>query len=267
MGKSCFVIQPFDNGDYDKRYRETYLPAIKLGGFEPYRVDEDSGASIPIFEVENRIARADVCFADISVDNPNVWCEVGLAIAHNKDLCLICAKSRGKLPFDVQHRQVVFYSTSAASDFVELQTAIKKRLAAVAEKLSEMSSVSQAIIKIENVQSEVSPFELAVLGVLASESAFELESIEVSSLRSGVEKLGFTAVAANAGMRMLSKKKFISTVNLENENGYSYLAVVLTTSGWDWIEENISKFNLRQEAKTGSRTVKRAEIIDDDIPF
>ena len=267
MGKSCFIIQPFDNGDYDKRYKETYLPAIEASGFTPYRVDEDSSASIPIYEIESRIARADVCFADISVDNPNVWCEVGLSIAHQKDICLICAKSRGKLPFDVQHRQVIFYSTSAASDFNDLQAAIKKRLLAISEKLSEMSNVSQAIIKVGNLQSEVSPFETAVLGVLASDSAFNNESIDISDLRGGVDKLGFTAVAANAGMRMLLKKKFIDTRREENERGYSYLAVLLTEKGWDWIESNIAKFNLRHEPQSGRQVSGRIEIIDDDIPF
>jgi hypothetical protein len=38
---TCFVIQPFDSGKYDKRYADVYRPAIVDAGLEPYRVDKD----------------------------------------------------------------------------------------------------------------------------------------------------------------------------------------------------------------------------------
>jgi hypothetical protein len=33
---TCFVIQPFDSGKFDKRFKETFAPAIVAAGFEPY---------------------------------------------------------------------------------------------------------------------------------------------------------------------------------------------------------------------------------------
>jgi hypothetical protein len=45
---TCFVIQPFDRGKFDRRYKDTFKPAIEAAGFEPYRVDEDPSVSIPI---------------------------------------------------------------------------------------------------------------------------------------------------------------------------------------------------------------------------
>ena len=50
--KRCFVIQPFDRGVFEKRYREVFAPAIKDTGLEPYRVDRDPSAGIPINEIE-----------------------------------------------------------------------------------------------------------------------------------------------------------------------------------------------------------------------
>ena len=38
---TCFVIQPFDGGKFDKRFNDTFCPAIKEAGLEPYRVDKD----------------------------------------------------------------------------------------------------------------------------------------------------------------------------------------------------------------------------------
>ena len=37
----CFVSQPFDAGEFDKRYGQVYGPAIKAAGLEPYRVDRE----------------------------------------------------------------------------------------------------------------------------------------------------------------------------------------------------------------------------------
>ena len=83
---SCFVIQPFDRGAFDKRYEDVFSPSIAAAGLEPYRVDRDPGASIPIEQIESGIRAAAVCLADITADNPNVWFEVGFAIASGKEL-------------------------------------------------------------------------------------------------------------------------------------------------------------------------------------
>jgi len=72
MGK-CFVMQPFDGGVFDKRYDDVFAPAIIDTGLEPYRVDRDPGVSIPIHDIETGIRKSDICLAEITTDNPNVW--------------------------------------------------------------------------------------------------------------------------------------------------------------------------------------------------
>ena len=76
----CFVIQPFDKGKFDKRFRDVFKPAIEAAELEPYRVDRDPGVSIPIEEIESSIANSAICLADITTDNPNVWFELGYAL-------------------------------------------------------------------------------------------------------------------------------------------------------------------------------------------
>ena len=68
----CFVIQPFDDGKFDKRFVDIFAPAIKAAGLEPYRVDQDPAVEIPIDAIEDRIKAASVCLAEITTDNPNV---------------------------------------------------------------------------------------------------------------------------------------------------------------------------------------------------
>jgi len=51
---TCFVMQPFDGGKFDKRFDEIFKPAIEAAGIEPYRTDKDPSVSIPIDEEESK---------------------------------------------------------------------------------------------------------------------------------------------------------------------------------------------------------------------
>src|SRR5438270_78974 len=120
MPGNCFVIQPFDKGPFDKRYHDVFVPAIRTAGLEPYRVDLDPAVSIPIDEIERKINDADCCLADISIDNPNVWYEVGFAKACGKEIVLVCESRTTSFPFDVRHRNILTYTTHSPSDFTKL---------------------------------------------------------------------------------------------------------------------------------------------------
>lgn len=89
---TCFVIQPFDSGKFDKRFHDIYKPAIEAAGLEAYRVDQDPGVQVPIDSIEKGIRQAAVCLADITADNPNVWYELGFAYAAGKPVVMVCSE-------------------------------------------------------------------------------------------------------------------------------------------------------------------------------
>src|SRR5882672_3006402 len=95
----CFVIQPFDKGSFDKRYEDVFVPAIIAAGLEPYRVDHDPSVTIPIDEIQSGIESSEACLADMSTDNPNVWFELGYAIASQREVVLVCSAERSHFPF------------------------------------------------------------------------------------------------------------------------------------------------------------------------
>lgn len=66
---TCFVIQPFDSGKFDKRFEDVYRPASESASLEAYRVDKDPAVAIPIDSIEEGIRQAAVCLADITADN------------------------------------------------------------------------------------------------------------------------------------------------------------------------------------------------------
>jgi hypothetical protein len=67
---TCFVIQPFDSGKFDKRYQETIALAIIEAGFQPHRVDEDRRADVLITSIKDGIRSASVCLADVTLTEP-----------------------------------------------------------------------------------------------------------------------------------------------------------------------------------------------------
>ncbi|GIP19645.1 hypothetical protein J40TS1_52870 [Paenibacillus montaniterrae] len=132
----CFVIQPFDGSTFDNRYEDSLVPSIDAAGLTPYRVDRDPSVVIPIIEIETAIKNAQVVLADISLDNPNVWLELGFAIAHKKSIVLICSDIRNsRFPFDIQHRAIIKYKTDSKRDFYLLEHQITEKLRGIVSKV------------------------------------------------------------------------------------------------------------------------------------
>ena len=142
MPGQCCVFQIFDDGGaYDKRYDEVISPAIKAADLDPYRVDRDVGAEIPIDTLHEEIRRSVVCLADITLDNPNIWYELGFAVASDQPIVMICKKGR-TLPFDTHHRSTIFYTQESPRDFDQLKKEITDRLKAALERRVEVQRSS-----------------------------------------------------------------------------------------------------------------------------
>lgn len=123
-GDLCFVIQPFDSGEFDRRYRELIRPTIEACGLRAYRVDEDYAVDVPVSAIEEKIAEAALIVAEITTDSPNVWFEVGYAYAKGRQVILLCSEERtGRIPFDVRHRNFLRYRPGDPEAFRERLTA------------------------------------------------------------------------------------------------------------------------------------------------
>jgi hypothetical protein len=241
---TCFVIQPFDGGPFDKRYEDIFVPAITAAELEPYRVDRDPRVSVPIEEIEAGIRVSDACLADITKDNPNVWYELGYAIASQKEVVLVCSKERNsRFPFDVQHRAIIYYSTDSPRDFEELKEKITSRLKAILkkeEKLGRAVSMSP-IADVEGL----SPHEIVAL-VAAAESIFTTgDPVSGWAVKQDIEKAGFTRIAATLACTSLLNKGLFSSKEQADTNGEVYIAYCVTQTGMDWLLNNQDKLVLR----------------------
>jgi nucleoside 2-deoxyribosyltransferase len=256
----CSVIQPFDDGKFDKRFQQVYKPAIKAAGLEPYRVDEDLRADVPIDSIESGIRSASICLADITTDNPNVWYELGFAFAAGKPVVIVCSNEReGKYPFDIQHRAIIKYRVDAPDDFDVLRTKITKRIEALLEKGEALRQIADT----EQVApvAGLSQAELTVLAVLAGSVGVPDGYVSVFSVQQDAERAGLTKLGFALGVRRLIAKSFVGASLDNDHNGDQYDTLKVTSAGWDWIDANETRFVLRRIVPD------REAPTNDDIPF
>lgn len=255
----CFVIQPF-NIVYNKRFDDVYQPAIEAAKLSAYRVDRDPNVEVPYEAIEEGIQNAAICLADITVDNPNVWYEVGFALALKKQIVLICAANnqREKFPFDVQHRGIITYSTDSSQDFKALEHQITKKIEALQKKHHALKEISQSD-PIKPVAG-LSQQELAVLVSIAGSIDHFDDYVGVNLVKKDVERSGFTPVAFNIGLRRLQTKEFVKIENASGDHD-PYWIVYLTQHAWEWIEVNEDHFAMKKGE------VQPIEDEVDEIPF
>lgn len=247
---TCFVIQPFDSGKFDKRFADIYKPAIEAAGLEAYRVDKDPSVSVPIDSIEDGIKQASVCLADITADNPNVWYELGYAFALGRPIVMVCSDERTgkKYPFDIQHRSIIPYQADSPSDFDKLKESLTVRIRALVKKGETLQKLSESdpVAPVEGLTQA----EILVLAVVAGSSFLPLSPISAFSAKRDAERAGVTNMGFNIGVRRLSAKKFIEIVEIwDDNNGEQYDGIQITESGWAWIENNETKFVLHRSSR------------------
>jgi len=252
---SCFVIQPFDKGPFDKRYEDILVPAITDAGLDPYRVDRDPGVTIPIEDIQSGIESSEVCLADISTDNPNVWFELGYAIASQREVVLVCSDEReSRFPFDVQHRSIIRYSTESSRDFDQLKSEITTKLKALLAKRDRLGQLGRipSVARLEGLEQ----YEIAVLVAVAEESETLEGGRSAYLVRQDMEKAGFTKLAATLGLKLLLDKGMLRVFDDRDYDGSTFSAYALTDAGTKWLLENQDKLTLKREPPP-----------TDDIPF
>lgn len=260
----CFVIQPFDGGMFDKRFDDVLVPAIDAAGLEPYRVDRDPSVTIPIDEIQSGIQSSRVCLADITRDNPNVWFELGYAIASRRGVVLICASERSaRFPFDVQHRSIIRYSTDSPRDFKGLEAQITARLRAIIEKETKLGALARmtAQVTVEGLEQ----YEIATLVAVAQQLHEPNGGAAYHLIQEDMEKAGFAKIATTLGIRKLLSKGLLESFEETDYNEFTYTVYRVTDDGMTWLFANTDRLCMHAEKRTESDPT--AELSLGDVPF
>lgn len=260
--EKCFVMQPFDGGVFDKRYKDIFSLAIQEAGLEPYRVDEDPKVSIPIQDIEAGISESRICFAEITIDNPNVWFELGFAIAKGKDVVIVCSTERTtKFPFDIQHRSVIKYEVGSTSDFEQLKSQITAKIKAYIQKEETLPKLTELLAVATDVDG-LKQHEIVCLAAMVEDMDHPEGAVSPYQIKNDMERSGFTKFASTLALKELLAKGLISQTEIHEWNSEPYLAYSFTQNGWAWVLANQEKFLLKTAEKHSS-----LDDFSDEVPF
>ncbi len=113
----AFVVMPFGRKqgaheewiDFDQIYAHLIQPALVDAGFEPFRADEETTSGDILTDMFQELLLADLVVVDMSIDNANVFYELGVRHAFRKRGVVHIQSGCGTLPFDVFNVRTIRY--------------------------------------------------------------------------------------------------------------------------------------------------------------
>lgn len=109
----CFVIMPFKEKEFPQRvYTEVIKPLVEdLFKINCYRVDEDNLPDRIDNKIYSYLFRSAFVIAEVTILNPNVFYELGLAHMLEKDCIILTKKSISDIPFDINRIRAEYYDS------------------------------------------------------------------------------------------------------------------------------------------------------------
>jgi hypothetical protein len=107
--KSVFVAMPFTE-EFEDVYQFGIYSSIHRCGYICEKVDDSVFAGNIVDAIMDGIRNAEFVVADLTLERPNVYLEVGYAWGMNKAVILV-AREGQRLHFDLSHHKCLFYKT------------------------------------------------------------------------------------------------------------------------------------------------------------
>ena len=117
----AFVVMPFGKKkggdgslyDFNAIFKILIKPALEEAGFEPFRADEETTSGDILTDMFQELLLADLCLCDLSIDNANVYYEVGIRHAFRKRGVVHIQAGRAYMPFDIFNVRTLPYHITA----------------------------------------------------------------------------------------------------------------------------------------------------------
>jgi tetratricopeptide (TPR) repeat protein len=117
MRPHAFVIMPFGKKkggdgslfDFNAIYTQLIKPTLEMSGFEPFRADEETTSGDILTDMFQELLLADLCIVDMSIDNANVFYELGIRHAFRKRGIVHIQAGRAYMPFDIFNVRTIPY--------------------------------------------------------------------------------------------------------------------------------------------------------------
>jgi tetratricopeptide (TPR) repeat protein len=118
MRPHAFIAMPFGTKpgpdgtpiDFNRIYTELIQPALKLAACECFRADQELRAGDIRADMFQELLIADLVIADLTIDNPNVWYELGVRHALRARGVVLIQGPRNANPFDIYTDRKLVYA-------------------------------------------------------------------------------------------------------------------------------------------------------------
>lgn len=106
-----FVLMPFKESEFGQScYTEVIKPTIENDlKLQCIRSDEITDPGVINDQIYTAIVKAKVIIAEVTTQNPNVFFELGLAHALDKDVFILTQKDTKRLPFNISTVRAIIY--------------------------------------------------------------------------------------------------------------------------------------------------------------
>ncbi|MFZ6027604.1 MAG: TRAFs-binding domain-containing protein [Chloroflexota bacterium] len=117
----AFVVMPFGKKkgadgalyDFNTIYQQLIKPSLEAAGFEAFRADEETVSGDILTDMFQELLLADLVIADMSIDNANVFYELGIRHAFRKRGLVHIQAGRAYMPFDIFNVRTIPYHITA----------------------------------------------------------------------------------------------------------------------------------------------------------
>jgi tetratricopeptide (TPR) repeat protein len=166
MKPHAFVAMPFGKKtghdgkpiDFNTIYTDLLKPAIEAAGLAAFRANEEQVAGDIKTDMFQELLIADLVVADLTLDNPNVWYELGVRHALRARGIMLIQGSRDKQPFEIYTDRKLNYnlkdgvpdSATLESDKKALTEMVKATLASCHDR--KISPVYQRLPNLQEPQ-------------------------------------------------------------------------------------------------------------------
>lgn len=128
---TCFVISPIGEAGTEVRGNADNLldliirPALEIYDFIVTRADHHSDQGNVDADVIKYVQESDLCVADISIPNPNVYYELGRRDETGKPVLLLRSRSADKAPMDISGRRYIEYDLNSSRSVRDAQLQLR----------------------------------------------------------------------------------------------------------------------------------------------
>lgn len=153
----CFLITPIGESGSEIRRNADDLrdllikPVLENFGFTVLRGDHRSEAGQIDIDVIRAVQESELCIADISMPNPNVFYEFGRRDETGKPLILLKAKGSEDLPVDVATRRYIEYDLDSRRGLIDAREQLINFIEPLVEKGFESNGTGASLVELAEI--------------------------------------------------------------------------------------------------------------------